>query len=88
MKKEYDVDKIRQTVLDFVIKKWKELGAAGKEFYGIYHNGVYGSTAPSREVWISKATNGVDITYIVGERGWSFSFTESEYKVISTTQKP
>lgn len=80
-------DKVRQTVLDFVSKKFIE---KGNEIYGSYHNGGPCSF-PTRQVDISIGyNNSYAITYCCGSYMYNFNFTILELienqKVISIKQ--
>jgi hypothetical protein len=66
---------IRNTVFNFVKKKYAELG---EKIYGTYHNGSYGYSFPTRQVDVCKHGDGFSISYYCGERDWFFNFTKAE----------
>jgi len=75
MNTDEEKDQVRQTVKDFMVKKYKE---KKDKIYGTYHNGGPCSY-PTRQVDVCKgAHDSFAVTYCCGSYMWQFNFTKEE----------
>jgi len=78
MDKKIDENVLREMVIDFARKKKAELEPKGKEWMGVYHNGIYGSKSPKRDVMITRHSEGkIHIKYCCNYQMWNWVVDES-----------